>query len=407
MSEWKELRIKDFSIMGSGSTPKSTNEKYYVGGVHPWLNTADVQDCVISEPQNYITDLALQECNGLDFYPEDTVLLAMYGGGTIGNVGLMTFSSTLNQACCAMMVNKKRVLPKFLFYKLNAHKEEIISNGCGATQVNLSQGQIARFSFLFPDLEAQSRIVSYLDTKTSAIDSRISVLEQKRDAYGRLKKSIINDAVTHGLNPKVKMKDSGVDWIGEIPEHWEVKRFKEFAYTTKGKQTEYLDEQVEGSEIVLTVETLRQDIPTFFNYAIMPDKKQYCTTDDLVVIWDGAGVGELLRAKDGILSSTIAKVTVDEAKVLKEYLWLWRYKIEYTLKSIPTGMGIPHLNPTLLNNFMIPVPPLAEQKEIINVLSKQTEKLSDAITLLNAQIEKYKLLKRSLINEVITGQRAV
>lgn len=393
--------------MGSGSTPKSTNEKYYVGGVHPWLNTADVQDCVISEPQNYITDLALQECNGLDFYPEDTVLLAMYGGGTIGNVGLMTFSSTLNQACCAMMVNKKRVLPKFLFYKLNAHKEEIISNGCGATQVNLSQGQIARFSFLFPDLEAQSRIVSYLDTKTSAIDSRISVLEQKRDAYGRLKKSIINDAVTHGLNPKVKMKDSGVDWIGEIPEHWEVKRFKEFAYTTKGKQTEYLDEQVEGSEIVLTVETLRQDIPTFFNYAIMPDKKQYCTTDDLVVIWDGAGVGELLRAKDGILSSTIAKVTVDEAKVLKEYLWLWRYKIEYTLKSIPTGMGIPHLNPTLLNNFMIPVPPLAEQKEIINVLSKQTEKLSDAITLLNAQIEKYKLLKRSLINEVITGQRAV
>lgn len=393
--------------MGSGSTPKSTNEKYYVGGVHPWLNTADVQDCVISKPQNYITDLALHECNGLDFYPEDTVLLAMYGGGTIGNVGLMTFSSTLNQACCAMMVNKKRVLPKFLFYKLNAHKEEIISNGCGATQVNLSQGQIARFSFLFPDLEAQSRIVSYLDVNTSAIDSRISVLEQKRDVYGRLKKSIINDAVTHGLNPNVKTKDSGVEWIGEIPEHWEVKRFKEFAYTTKGKQTEYLDEQVEGSEIVLTVETLRQDIPTFFNYAIMPDKKQYCTTDDLVVIWDGAGVGELLRAKDGILSSTIAKVTVDETKVLKEYLWLWRYKIEYTLKSIPTGMGIPHLNPTLLNNFMIPVPPLAEQKEIINVLSKQTGKLSDAITLLNAQIEKYKLLKRSLINEVITGHRAV
>jgi len=258
-----------------------------------------------------------------------------------------------------------------------------------------------------PSIADQSRIAKYLDTKTSAIDSRISVLEQKRDAYGRLKKSIINDAVTHGLNPNVKTKDSGVEWIGEIPEHWEVKRFKEFAYTTKGKQTEYLDEQVEGSEIVLTVETLRQDIPTFFNYAIMPDKKQYCTTDDLVVIWDGAGVGELLRAKDGILSSTIAKVTVDETKVLKEYLWLWRYKIEYTLKSIPTGMGIPHLNPTLLNNFMIPVPPLAEQKEIINVLSKQTEKLSDAITLLNAQIEKYKLLKRSLINEVITGQRAV
>ena len=90
-------------------------------------------------------------------------------------------------------------------------------------------GQSSRVPIVLPSIADQSRIVSYLDTKTSTIDSRISVLEQKRDAYGRLKKSIINDAVTHGLNPKVKMKDSGVDWIGEIPEHWERRRLKDFA----------------------------------------------------------------------------------------------------------------------------------------------------------------------------------
>lgn len=402
MSEWKYLRIKDVCVAYGGATPSSKIYEYWDGEIN-WIAPSDMSAFgYISKGAKSITELGYNSC-GATLVPPGSVIIS--SRAPIGKVNISTSELCTSQGCKSLV--PKRINSKYLAYYLYNQSEELNTLGQGTTFTELPLRRLVSYYFPCPSLADQSRIAKYLDTKTSAIDSRISVLEQKRDAYGRLKKSIINDAVTHGLNPKVKMKDSGEDWIGEIPEHWEVKRFKEFAYTTKGKQTEYLDEQVEGSEIVLTVETLRQDIPTFFNYAIMPDKKQYCTTDDLVVIWDGAGVGELLRAKDGILSSTIAKVTVDETKVLKEYLWLWRYKIEYTLKSIPTGMGIPHLNPTLLNNFMIPVPPLAEQKEIINVLSKQTEKLSDAITLLNAQIEKYKLLKRSLINEVITGQRAV
>lgn len=405
MNDSQVYRIKDIAIIGSGSTPKSTNEAYYDGGTHPWLNTADVQDCVITSPHNFITDLAIKECNGLDYFPANTVILAMYGA-TLGNVGLLTFSSTLNQACCAMVLNKK-ALPKYLFYAIQSKKDYIISHGCGATQNNLSQKQISQFSFEFPNIKLQEQIVLYLDTTLQNIDSKISLLGKKKLFYKQLIRSIINETITKGLDSNVVLKDSGVEGIGLIPEHWGCSRFKELAYTTKGKQTDYLDEQVKNAEIVLTVDTIRQEIPSFYNYAIIPDKKQHCTSEDIVIIWDGAGVGEFLKAKDGVLSSTIAKITVNERKILKDYLWLWRYNIEYVLKNIPTGMGVPHLNPTLLNAFMIPVPPISEQRDIIKSVNDKCDNLDSAVKLLDAQIERYKLLKRSLINEVITGQRPI
>ena len=221
------------------------------------------------------------------------------------------------------------------------------------------------------------------------------------------KKSIIHQAVTRGLNPDVHLKDSGIDWIGMIPEHWEIKRFKEFAKTTKGKQCDYYDTKEENMKVVLTVETLRQDIPTFYNYGIVDDYKQLCTNDDIVIIWDGAGVGEFLKAKCGILSSTIARIDIDTNLVLKEYLWQWRFNIEYNLKKIPTGMGIPHLNPHLLNNYKLPIPPIPEQQIIAKYLDEICSKIDAAIENINKQIDASKRLKRALINEVITGQRAV
>ena len=353
-----------------------------------------------------ISELAVIESSALRFYMPDTVLVAMYGA-SIGKVGMLKVKATVNQACCAIVPNTKIVLPYFLFYLFINSKDALISKSFGGTQPNVSQGLIANMIFRIPSLSAQQKIVDYLDEKTSAIDTQIELLEKKKDAYTRLKKAVINRVVTRGLDEHVKLKDSGVEWIGMIPEHWEVKRFKEIANTIKGKQCDYFDEKENNMEVVLTVETLRQDTPAFFNYGIVEDKTQLCDENDMVVIWDGAGVGEFLKAKKGILSSTIAKIDVDEKKVLVPYLWQWRYQIEYRLKSVPTGMGIPHLNPTLLNNYAIPVPPLSEQQIIATCLNEKSTKIDAALANIDKQIDALKRLKRSLINEVITGQRTV
>ena len=305
------LRVKDFtSKVGSGLTPKGGAESYLNSGIPLFRSQNVTNEGLLLEDIAYISEETHKSMSGTHLKANDVLLNIT--GASLGRCYFLPEDFTqgnVNQHVCIIRPTKK-IISEYLYYMLiseNGQKEINLTLN-GTSRDGLTKEDICNLSFDIPSVKEQSRIVAYLNSKTSAIDSRISLLEQKCEAYDRLKKSLINDVITRGLNPDVKMKDSGVEWIGEIPEHWEVKRFKEFASTQKGKQTDYFDEQIEGSDIVLTVETLRQDVPSFYNYAIISDKAQQCTTDDIVVIWDGAGVGEFLRAKDGVLSSTIAKL---------------------------------------------------------------------------------------------------
>lgn len=333
-------------------------------------------------------------------------LIVIWDGAGVGEF-LKAKDGVLSSTIAKINVDESKVLKQYLWYwryKIEYCLKQI-PTGMGIPHLNPTL--LNQFMVAVPPSEEQHAIAAYLDEKCGEIDGQVDLLEKKRKAYERLKTSVINNAVTRGLNPDVSMQESGIDWIGKIPAHWSIKRFKEFASTTKGKGVDYLDEPTSETDVVLTLETLRQDKPTFFNYAIVNDRAQHCTTDDIVVIWDGAGVGEFLKAKGGILSSTIAKINVDESKVLKQYLWQWRYKIEYRLKQIPTGMGIPHLNPTLLNQYMLAVPPIDEQRAIAAYLDEKCGEIDATIENIGKQIDAYKRLKRALINEVVTGKRAV
>lgn len=301
----------------------------------------------------------------------------------------------------------KDSLNKYVFYlsQTSHFQDSACATMCGVGGLKrISPLFFRTYEFNIPSFAEQQKMVDYLDKKIAAIDHRIGVLEKEKGAYTRLKKSVINQAVTRGLNPNVSLKYSGIDWIGMIPEHWEVKRFKELTNLTKGKQCEYFDELGDNMGVVLTVETLRLDKPAFYNYGIIDDKKQLCTENDVVIIWDGAGVGEFLKAKNGLLSSTIARIDVNAKIVLKQYLWQWRYNIEFILKSMPTGMGIPHLNPTLLNNYLIPIPPLTEQQAIADYLDEKCAKIDAAIENISKQIDASKRLKKAIINEAISGK---
>ncbi len=193
---WEVKRMKELSAIGSGTTPKSGEDKYYENSIHPWLNTSDVQDCVINEAKFSITDKALNDYSVLKYYPIGTILIAMYGGGTIGNVALMNISATINQACCAIVSNEKLLLPKYLFCYLKCHKKKIISLGFGGTQVNLSQAIIAQLPVVLPPLPEQRAIATYLDDKCAKIDTIVSNLDKQISRYADLKRSLIDEVIT-------------------------------------------------------------------------------------------------------------------------------------------------------------------------------------------------------------------
>lgn len=234
MSEWKKYRIKDIArYIGSGTTPSSNSEKYYAEEGYMWVNTGDLNNDLVFDCKQRITDAAINDYKTLRFYPHNTILEAMYGA-TIGKVGLLQSPATVNQACCAIVPFEQKVSPKFLLYYLIDYKDRLISESCGGTQPNVNQKIVTDIPIKLPSLDTQRSIVSYLDSHVVSIDKRVSLLTTKRDHYLRLKAAIINRAVTQGLNSDVKMKDSGIEWIGMIPEHWEIRRIKEISKMGSG-----------------------------------------------------------------------------------------------------------------------------------------------------------------------------
>jgi len=320
------------------------------------------------------------------------LLIASTGGGVLGKV--LYFEESIDNLYAdthVSILRSKKNNMKYVYYFFSIRYNEINAKlALGSTnQTELQRDLLLAYEIDIPSLPDQNRIVAYLDEKTAAIDKQVSLLELKKEKYAMLKKSVIKQAVC----------GEGKDWTNH--------RFKYFASTIKGKSMDYFDDPIDGSKLVLTVETLRMDNPTFSNYGLSYDREQECHEGDIVIIWDGAGVGEFLHAKEGVLSSTVAKIDLNEKKMLKRYFWYWGGQIEYELKSMPTGMGIPHLDPHILNNYKIPLPPLSEQKAIADYLDEKCAKIDATIANIDQQIEKYKLLRRALINEVVTGQRAV
>lgn len=332
--------------------------------------------------------------------------------GTIGKTAFideLPKKATLNSGVFVIRPIFDKFSNKYMFWVLNSKSFtyfiDFFKNG--STVLHLYQNVFERFTFPLPSLSEQHAIANFLDHKLAAMDAQVALLEKKRKTYLRLRKSLINQTVRKGLNPNAETKESGIEWLGKIPKHWEVKRVKEISFIKKGKLLESIDEQLPNYKPLLSLDYLRNDIPQYENFVYTEDKELHVSDGDIIVVWDGAGSGDILRGKKGILSSTIAKITLNERSVLTDFFYNLRFNLEYKLKSLPTGMGIPHINSNVLKEFEIPVPPLSEQRAIAEYLDTQSAKIDAIVENIGKQLIKLEQLKKSLINECVTGEREV
>lgn len=414
MSKWKDYRIKDICCdIGSGTTPKSTNARFYDNGTYCWLNTGDLNDALVFQSSQHITDAALAAYPSLKKYPKDTIIVAMYGA-TIGKVGLLTFDSYVNQACCAMVINKTIANPLFVLYYLLTYKPQLVKESFGGTQPNVNQFKVATIRIAIPPLEEQGRIVSYLNDKTGKIDARVSLLSKKRDAYQRLKKALISRVVTKGLNPNAKFKPSGVDWIGEIPEGWEVKRIKEICdFVSRGTTPDYVDE---SKYKVMNQATFSKGYidDSIVRYTCKPSADANIKMGDLLIASTGGGVlGKVLyynrEDKFFYADSHVSILRNSKGENCMKFLY---YVFSTKFAEINATMVKGSTNQTeLQRNYLlaheIPIPAKAEQQSIATYLDEKCSEIDANIANLEKQIEKYKELKRALISEVVTGKRRV
>ena len=408
---WQFRRVKDLTkIISKGTTPSTEGEAYTNTGVR-FVKAQNVNSNgkVVSKPFFFISKETNEILKRSQLEAND--LLLVIAGATTGKIAVIEESqlpANTNQAVCFLRLKneEKKESLRYKYYYINSScfQSLIWLYAVTSAQPNLPMAILGRIDFCYPPLKEQTQIANYLDVKTTAIGKKVKLSQQKIKHYKAYRKTLINETVTKGLDKTVKLKGSGIDWIGEIPEHWEVKRYKSFGKTIKGKNMEMSDLKFENSLPLLSLEYLRNDTVQHPTFCYSNDKSLKSTEEDLIIVWDGAAVGEILKSKVGYVSSTIAKLDINKKKFNTRYFYHLRGAIDYKLKQIPTGMGIPHLNPTLFKNFKCPAPPIKEQQEIAEYLDVKTVTIDKIIKNIETQIITLKELRKTLITEVVTGK---
>ncbi|HLV37868.1 restriction endonuclease subunit S [Xanthomarina sp.] len=280
--------------------------------------------------------------------------------------------------------------------------------GAGVRQT-LSFTHIANSEFVFPPLPEQTAIAKFLDDKTEKIDQAIGIKEQQIALLKERKQILVHKAVTRGLNDKVALKDSGVEWIGEIPEHWEVTKAKYYS-TIFVPERAKPDLNTDGKGFPwVTTEHLRsvELFETAVNYCVNESSKKKTGSriieagSVLATCVGNFGIASTLNF-DCIINQQIQGFT--NLKIDANYLtYLVRLSEDY-FKNNSTLTTIMYVNKDTFGNMPITLPPISEQKEISSYIESASQKIDTAISLKTQEIEKLQEYKSSLINSVVTGK---
>lgn len=413
----KHWEIKEtkylFSEIGSGTTPDSGSDAYYPdNATNYFLQTGDLNDGKVIDTNKKISDLAVSTF-GMKQYPKGSLVIAMYGA-TIGKLGILEIDTTVNQACCVLQ--KSRLIDTtFAFYVFAASKPYILLESKGGTQPNINQDTIRNWLLPLPPLSEQEKIARYLDTKVGEIDQKVSLIEKKIERYQLLKKSIINKVVTKGLHPEAPLKDSQISWLGQIPEHWEVKRMKEICLdvftgaTPSTNQPEYWDGNIPWIPSGCCHDCEVYEAPKYItNEGYKSSSTRWIPAETTIMAITGATCAQVGYLKfDTCANQSVIAFLGNRHYTNARYLFYALRSFRNIILMKRTGGAQAGINTEDCKHILVTLPPLSEQQEIASYLDQKCADIDAIIANCTTQIEKYKTLKRALINEVVTGQRAI
>lgn len=292
------------------------------------------------------------------------------------------------------------------------------SKGIRVDQWDLTPEALKIIPFLEPPKAEQDAIVRYLDTATSEIDKAIAMQQKMIDLLNERKQIIIQNAVTKGLDENVEMKESGVEFVNEIPHNWSTRRLKFSARIRarlgwKGlKASEY----VENGYPFLSAFNIENDHMKWNNlnfinkyrYDESPEIK--LKVGDLLLVKDGAGIGKCARIDELPYGESTANgsLAVITSYDMLDYRYLYYFMVSKSFKDhtelLINGMGVPHFTQGEMKKIVMPVPPQAEQQQIVTYLDSEMQRFDSALTNCQRQITLLQERKQIIINEVVTGK---
>lgn len=397
-NHWGEVSIRWVSKIFAGGTPSKDKVEYWYGGNIPWLNSGTVNQGFITEPSEFITELGFEKSSA-KWIPKESLVIALAGQGkTKGMVAQLGIEATCNQSMAAI-VPQHKIQPRYLSYWLQANYQNIRNLGGGDLRDGLNLDMIGSIKCPIPPTEEQAAIASYLDRKTAEIDALIAEKKRLLELYEEEKTIIVNQAVTKGINSKAKMKDNGIEWLGEIPEHWEVKRFKYFFNLVTEKVDEDLFkvglENIESKsgELIQTDADFSGQGIRFKPGDILFGKLRPYLAKVWCANFEGEAVGDffVFRTKGAIIPE------------FAKFMILSSAFIEVT-NSCSYGSKMPRVSWESIGDLSIAFPKEKEQQSIVRYIQTKCTRINAKISKTQKLIELLAEYRTALISDLVTGK---
>ncbi|WP_324040459.1 restriction endonuclease subunit S [Aeromonas caviae] len=411
-SHWKCSKVKHYlEKLIAGGTPESGNTDYWIdsGEGTPWVSIADITlNPDVSTTKKDVTDAGIKAKN-LKILPKGTILYSIFA--SLGKVGEAKVRLTTNQAILGLVPNKKlnKELFKYWLQSVEAHLGLLSSSN---TQDNLNAEKVGNLPILLPPVEEQQTIVAFLNYETARIDRLIAKQQRLIDLLKEKRQAVISHAVIKGLNPNASMKDSCVEWLGQVPGHWNIPKL--FYVTSRigdGLHSTPIYQEGTGYFFVngnnlnngnITVGSTAKEVP------VEEYQAHYISLDGRSVLLSINGtIGNvaLYRNEPIILGKSAAYINCKamlSPDYLRWYLTTDQAKLYYKLEA--TGTTIYNLSLGSIRNMKVLLPPTHEQKTIAQFCSASYLKYEQ---LISAAIKKMSILQErriALISAAVTGK---
>ncbi len=411
-AHWEVKRLKRVFYVVNGSTPASAEPAFWDGDIS-WVTPEDLGDLrgpVIRVTRRNITEAGYHSC-GTTLVPADSLVLSTRA--PIGHLALAGVDLCTNQGCRSL-VFRSAESREFFFYELLASRPELESLGQGSTFSELAKGMLEDVGLVEPPESEQRAIAAFLDRETARSDALVAKKERLIELLQEKRTALITRAVTKGLDPNVPMKDSGVEWLGEIPADWDLRKLKHvcervfvgiaeaatFAYVDDGvpmlRSTDVRANRIRTDDIRYIDRRFAERLPT----------KQLRTGDIVTVRTGNAGVSAVVPAEyDGGQCFTLV-VSRPKKDGDSRYFCYWLNAPIGQQQFVVEGVGTAQINISvpIVQNMIICVPPPAVQIRIADFVDRELARWDALISKIDDAIDRLKELRTALISAAVTGK---
>lgn len=412
---WKRANLRWLSNIYAGGTPSKNIIDYWENGTIPWINSGAVNQGYVIKPSTYISKAAYHNSSA-KWIQRGALVVALAGQGkTKGMTAQLGINTTCNQSMAAIVLHRNK-LSRYMYWWLTSNYQNIRNMAGGDLRDGLNLELLEDIQCPQPGEEECSKISIFLDHETVKIDTLIKKQQQLIELLKEKRQAVISHAVTKGLNPDVPMKDSGVDWLGGVPDHWDVCAIKYIVSTPITDGPHETPDFIDDGVPFISAEAISSGVIDF-------NKKRACIStrdhkkfsnkyspkfNDIYMVKSGAttGIAAIVETHDDFnIWSPLAVIRCNDYSNPYFVINFMRSRPFQTAIELNWSYGTQqNIGMSVIGNLHIARPPVSEAIDIATYLRAKCLKFDELIDIAMMQISIMQERRTALISAAVTGK---